>query len=108
MGEDAKFSKPQIADWGTLKKKLKDWFFPTNVVSLAKESLKRLTQTSPVREYVKEFSSLMFDIRNISEKDKLFNFFSSLRDGHKHNSGDREFMIYPLLWLLRIAWWITR
>ncbi|RVW58435.1 hypothetical protein CK203_114986 [Vitis vinifera] len=32
-----------------------------------------------VREYVKEFSSLMLDIKNMSEEDKLFNFMSGLQ-----------------------------
>ncbi|KAK4381136.1 hypothetical protein Sango_2997100 [Sesamum angolense] len=32
-----------------------------------------------VRDYVKEFSSLMLDIRDMSEEDKLFNFLSGLQ-----------------------------
>ena len=32
-----------------------------------------------VRDYVKEFSSLMLDVKNMSEDDKLFNFFSGLQ-----------------------------
>ena len=43
------------------------------------ESLKRLKQTGVMREYVKEFSSLMLDIQNMSDDDKLFNFICSLQ-----------------------------
>ena len=32
-----------------------------------------------MRNYVKEFSSLMLNIRNISNEDKLFNFISGLQ-----------------------------
>ena len=32
-----------------------------------------------VREYVKTFSSLMLDIKNMSEEDKQFNFMSGLQ-----------------------------
>ena len=32
-----------------------------------------------MRDYVKEFSSLMLDIKNMSEEDKLFNFLSGLQ-----------------------------
>ena len=32
-----------------------------------------------MRDYVKEFSSLMLDIKNMSEEDKLFNFVSGLQ-----------------------------
>ena len=46
---------------------------------MAREALKRLRHTGSVREYVKEFSSLMLDIKNMSEEDKLFNFMSGLQ-----------------------------
>ena len=32
-----------------------------------------------VRDYVKDFSSLMLDIKNMSDDDKLFNFMSGLQ-----------------------------
>ena len=41
---------------------------------MARESLKRLRQTGLVRDYVKEFNSLMLDIKNMSEEDKIFKF----------------------------------
>ena len=46
---------------------------------MARESLKRLKQARTVRDYVKEFSSLILDIKDMSEVDKLFNFMSGLQ-----------------------------
>ena len=46
---------------------------------MAREALKRLRHTGSVKDYVKEFSSLMLDIKNMSEEDKLFNFMSRLQ-----------------------------
>ena len=44
-----------------------------------RDSLKKLKQTGIVREYIKIFSSLMLDIKNISKEDKLFNFMFGLQ-----------------------------
>ena len=52
---------------------------PTNTTWVARDSLKKLKQTGTVRNYVKTFISLMLDIKNMSEEDKLFNFMSSLQ-----------------------------
>ena len=41
--------------------------------------LKRLRHIESIRDYVKEFSSLMLDIKNMSDEDKLFNFMSELQ-----------------------------
>ena len=76
--EDLKAERPQVVEWETLKKELKNQFLSMNVVWLAKESLKRIKHTGSVREYVKELSSLMLDIRIMFEEDKLFNFISKL------------------------------
>ena len=46
---------------------------------MARESLKRLKQMGTVRDYVKDFSSLMLDIKNMFDDDKLFNFMSGLQ-----------------------------
>ena len=71
MGDDTESGRPQIV---TLKKELKDQFMPSNATWLARESLKQLRQTRSVRKYVKDFSSLLLDIRSMSNEDNLFNF----------------------------------
>ena len=79
LERDAESGRPQISAWETLKRELKEQFLPTNVAWLAREFLRRLKQTRTVRDYVKEFSSLMLDIKNLFEEDKLFNFVSGLQ-----------------------------
>lgn len=44
-----------------------------------KESIKKVKHTRSVRDYVKEFSLLMLDIKNMSDEDKLFNFMLGLQ-----------------------------
>ena len=58
---------------------MKNQFLPTNTAWVAREALKRLRHTRFVREYDKEFNSLMLDIKNMLEEDKLFNFMSELQ-----------------------------
>ncbi|XP_059668777.1 uncharacterized protein LOC132313854 [Cornus florida] len=77
--DDASAGRPRIEVWETLKKELKDQFLPQNTAWIARESLKKLKHTGTVRDYVKDFSSLMLDFRNMSEEDKLFNFMSGLQ-----------------------------
>ena len=62
-----------------MKKELKDQFLPTNAGWLVRQSLKRLKHIDLVWDYVKDFSFLMLNIRNMSEEDKLFNFISRLQ-----------------------------
>ena len=74
--DDAAAGRPKIESWEILKKELKDQFLPTNIAWMARESLKKLKS---VRDYVKEFSSLILDIKDMSEVDKLFNFMFGLQ-----------------------------
>ena len=69
-----------IETWDALKKELKDQFLPCNSSWLARDALKKLQQTGSVRDYVREFSSIMLDIRNMSEEDKLHTFLTGLHN----------------------------
>ena len=73
-------SRSKIDQWETLKKELKEQFLPCNTSWVAKEALRCLKHTSTVRKYVKQFSSLLLDIRDMSEEDKIFNFMLSLQN----------------------------
>ncbi|KAK4386067.1 hypothetical protein Sango_2477300 [Sesamum angolense] len=53
--------------------------FPENVKYNARRALRKLEHTGSVRDYVKTFSVLMLDIRDMSEKDKLFTFMEGLK-----------------------------
>ncbi|KAK9113309.1 hypothetical protein Syun_020106 [Stephania yunnanensis] len=79
VDDDAAAGRPKIVDWEVLKRELKDQFLPTNAAWQAREALRKLKQTGSVRDYVKEFSSLLLDIKNMSEEDKLFNFTTGLQ-----------------------------
>ncbi|KAL0287722.1 UNVERIFIED_CONTAM: hypothetical protein Sangu_2680600 [Sesamum angustifolium] len=72
-------SRERIEMWEVLKKELKDQFLPCNTSWLARESLRNLKHTGTVRKFVKEFSSLMLDVRDMSEEDRLFNFIACSR-----------------------------
>ena len=77
--DDVSASRPKIDSWEGLKKELKDQFFPSNAGWIARDRLKKLKQTGTVGGYVKDFSSLMLDISNMSEEDKLHNFLYGLQ-----------------------------
>lgn len=77
--EDQNGDKPAIVEWEVLKKELRAQFLPCNSAWLARESLKELKMGSSIRDYCKEFCSLMLDISNMSEEDKLFNFMAGLQ-----------------------------
>ncbi|KAL0346356.1 UNVERIFIED_CONTAM: hypothetical protein Scaly_1651600 [Sesamum calycinum] len=79
LSNNASANRDKIETWDVLKKELKGQFWPCNTSWLARESLQKLKHSGTVRDYVKEFSSLMLDIRDISEEDKLFNFLSGLQ-----------------------------
>src|SRR5262249_7140356 len=79
LDDDLSANQPGIISWESLKKELKDQFLPCNTAWVARDALKKLKHTGTIRDYVKEFSSLMLDIKNMSEEDKLFNFLSGLQ-----------------------------
>ncbi|XP_009779304.2 uncharacterized protein [Nicotiana sylvestris] len=79
VADDVSAGRPKIDSWEGLKKELKDQFFPSNAGWIARDRLKKLKQTGTVRDYVKDFSSLMLDISNMSEEDKLHNFLYGLQ-----------------------------
>ncbi|XP_075087838.1 uncharacterized protein LOC142169816 [Nicotiana tabacum] len=70
---------PKIGTWEMMKKELKSQFLPTNSSWVARDGLRRLKQSGTVREYVKEFSSLMLNVSNMAEEDKLHYFMSGLK-----------------------------
>lgn len=71
--------RPGIETCDVLKKEHEDQLLLNNASWIARESLRHLRQTCIVREYVKKFTSLLLDIRDMAEADKLFNFVSGLK-----------------------------
>ena len=52
-----------IDSWEDLKREFRDQFFLENVKHLAIEKLIALKQTGSIRDYVRQFSTLMLDIK---------------------------------------------
>jgi hypothetical protein len=77
--EDDDSGRPKITTWEDLRKELRDQFLPCNTTWVARDFLKKLKHTTLMREYVKQFSFLMLDIKDMSEADKLYNFMTSLQ-----------------------------
>ncbi|KAL0320178.1 UNVERIFIED_CONTAM: hypothetical protein Sradi_5279300 [Sesamum radiatum] len=79
LPDDASANREKVETWEVLKKELKEQFLPCNTSWVARESLRNLRHTGTVREFVKEFSSLLLDVRDMSEEGKLFNFMVGLQ-----------------------------
>ncbi|RVW12932.1 hypothetical protein CK203_096852 [Vitis vinifera] len=79
MDEATKRGTCTIDTWDAFKREIKRQFYPEDVAYLARKSLKRLKHTGSIREYVKEFSTLMLEIPNMAEEDLLFNFMDNLQ-----------------------------
>ncbi|KAL0318927.1 UNVERIFIED_CONTAM: hypothetical protein Sangu_2048900 [Sesamum angustifolium] len=62
-----------------LREAIQEQFFLENVEYNARRALRKLEHTGSLRDYVKIFSALMLDIRDMSEKDKLFTFMEGLK-----------------------------
>lgn len=77
--EDLNEGHLQIDTWDQLKQELKEQFLLNNTSWLAREDLKKLKQDQSLRDYVKEFSSLILDIENMFKEDRLFNFMLGLQ-----------------------------
>ncbi|KAA0047025.1 putative mitochondrial protein [Cucumis melo var. makuwa] len=60
-----------IKTWKDLKKELRAQFFPKNVESIIRRKLRELKHIGTIREYMKQFSGVMLDIWDMSEKDKI-------------------------------------
>lgn len=76
---DIQAHRIQIDSWDLLKEAIRSQFFPKNVEYQARRALRDLKHTSSIREYVKSFSGHMLNIRDMSEKDKLFTFMEGLK-----------------------------
>ncbi|KAJ9705658.1 hypothetical protein PVL29_003632 [Vitis rotundifolia] len=68
-----------IETWEDFKREIKRQFYPEDVAYLARKNMRRLKHTGSIRDYVKEFSSLMLEIPNMTEEEFLFNFMDNLQ-----------------------------
>ncbi|XP_070050503.1 uncharacterized protein [Nicotiana tomentosiformis] len=69
-----------ISMWDQFKAEFKRLFFPNNVLYEARSKLRELKQTRSIRVYVKEFTTLMLQIRNLVNDGLLFHFMDGLQN----------------------------
>ena len=68
-----------IDTWADFKREIKKQFYPENVEYMARKKIKHLKHTGSIRDYVKEFSSLMLEAPGMDEKVLVFNFMDNLQ-----------------------------
>ncbi|KAL2934734.1 MAGUK p55 subfamily member 7, partial [Bienertia sinuspersici] len=70
---------PPIETWEGVKGELRRQFLPDNTSWVARENLRNLKHVMTIRDYVKEFMSLLLDIKGMFEEEKLFQFVTGLK-----------------------------
>nr|QCS14309.1 hypothetical protein [Phalaenopsis equestris] len=68
-----------MSTFNDFKRELKKQFYPENAEDVARARLRRLKQEGLIQGYIKEFTSLVLEIPDISDKDALFNFMDELQ-----------------------------
>ena len=66
-----------INTWADFKREIKKQFYPEDVEYMVRKKIKYLKHTGSIRDYVKEFSSLMLEAPGMDGKDLLFNFMDN-------------------------------
>ncbi|KAI4313197.1 hypothetical protein L6164_026194 [Bauhinia variegata] len=72
-----------INSWEQFKAELRKHFVPHNVDIEARGKLRRLRQSGSISDYIKEFTTIMLEIEDLSDKDALFYFKDGLKDWAK-------------------------
>ena len=67
-----------IETWEDFEREIKKQFYLESVAYLAKKNMRRLKNIGSIHDYIKEFSSLMLKIPNMTEGELLFNFMDNL------------------------------
>nr|GEZ05333.1 hypothetical protein [Tanacetum cinerariifolium] len=68
-----------IDTWAEFMADFKKQFYPENAKNEAKSRLRKLKQSGTIREYVKEFTTLVLEIPELSDQDSLFYFLDGLQ-----------------------------
>lgn len=87
-----------IDTWKDLKKELRAQFFLENVGFIARRKLCKFRHTGTMQDYIKQFSTVMLDIQDMLEKDKV-SCFVGPSCGPGLNYTNRKSKIFPLLLL---------
>ncbi|GJY35233.1 putative retrotransposon gag domain, aspartic peptidase domain protein [Tanacetum coccineum] len=68
-----------IDTWAEFVVDFKKQFYPKNAKNEAKSRLRKLKQSGTIREYVKEFTTLVLEIPELSDQDSRFYFLDGLQ-----------------------------
>ena len=68
-----------IDTWADFKREIKKQFYPEDVGYIARKKMRHLKHMGSIRDYVKDFSSLMLEAPDMNEKELLFNFMDNLQ-----------------------------
>ncbi|GJV02082.1 putative retrotransposon gag domain, aspartic peptidase domain protein [Tanacetum coccineum] len=68
-----------IDTWTEFVADFKNQFYPENAMNEAKSRLRKLKQSGTIREYVKEFTTLVLEIPKLFDQDSLFYFLDGLQ-----------------------------
>ena len=63
---------------GAISRGVQEGVLPNNVIYEAKRTFRELKQKWSIRAYVREFTSLMLQIPNLTDEDMLFHFLDGL------------------------------
>ena len=66
--------------WEQFRMEFKKAFLPSNVVYEAKRKMRELRQKGSIRAYVREFTTLTFQIPDLMDDDTLFYFMDGLQN----------------------------
>ncbi|XP_070002084.1 uncharacterized protein [Nicotiana sylvestris] len=72
-----------ISTWDQYKAEFKRQVFPNNILYEARRKLRELKQTGSIHNYVREFTTLMLEIPNLTNDDLLFHFMDGLQNWAK-------------------------
>lgn len=68
-----------LETWEAFKEEFKRQFYPENAKELAMKKLRNLKQTGSIKEYIREYSSLMLETPQLPEDVKLLYFLDGLQ-----------------------------
>ena len=84
-----------ISTWEELKQELKVHFYPENVDYLARRKLRDLMQKGSVQDYVKQFTTIMLDIWDMTKRTSYSTSWMVYHGMRLQNSREEEFKPYP-------------
>ena len=69
----------EISSWEDLQARLRIQFLPSDIEWKARDALHNLRHIGTLMDFIKAHSSLMLQIRNMSEADRLYYFIKRLK-----------------------------